>query len=262
MPEFEILKLLVRGLVLPPGGILMILLAGLVQWNLRPRFARVLITGGVALLWLSATPWVANAYEMLLTEAPTLDEKQARSAQAIVIPAAGLRTGMAEYGGTTLGRLTLERVRYGARLARATGLPVLVTGGSGIAPDTEAELMKAELEEHLHVPVRWMEDRSANTRENAAETARLLRPKDKDGARRIVLIAHGFDMYRAQQEFAAVGFDVVPAPTQAASLRVRSIADVLPSFSALERTHYVSYELLALGWGWVQAWAQGTPKSK
>ena len=31
----------------------------------------------------------------------------------------------------TLATLTLERVRYGARVARLTGLPVLVSGGRG-----------------------------------------------------------------------------------------------------------------------------------
>ncbi len=252
MPEMELAKLLVRALILPPGGILLMLLAGLVQWNLRPRFARVLVVMAVALLWLGSTPWVANAYEMLLTEARVLDMKHARSAQAIVIPAGGLRPAAAEYGGTTLGRLTLERVRYGARLAKATGLPVLVTGGSGRAPHTEGDLMKTVLENEFGVPVRWVENRSANTRENAAESARLLRPNDKGGGlHRIVLVAHGFDMYRAQHEFEAVGFAVVPAPTQVASLRVASIADVLPSVSALERTHFVSYELLALAWSWL-----------
>ncbi len=247
MDQLELAKLLVRAFILPPGGILMILLVGLVQWNLRPRLARVGVAAGVALLWLSSTPWVANAYEMLLTEVRVLDLKQARNAKAIVIPAGGLRPAAAEYGGTTLGRLTLERVRYGARLAKATGLPILVTGGSGRAPDTEADLMRLALESEFGVPVRWVENRSANTRENAAESARLLRPADKEGGvRRIVLVAHGFDMYRAKREFEAVGFEVVPAPTQVASLRIASIVDVLPSFSALERTHFVSYELLAL----------------
>ena len=141
-----------------------------------------------------------------------------------------------------------------ARLAKATGLPVLVTGGSGRAPYTEGDLMKNVLEKEFGMPVRWGENRSTNTRENAAESARLLRPKDKsDGVHRIVLVAHGFDMYRAQQEFQAVGFAVVPAPTQVATLRVASIADVLPSVSALERTHYVSYELLALAFSHVRS---------
>ena len=106
--------------------------------------------------------------------------------------------------------------------------------------------MKSALESEFGVAVRWVENRSANTRENAAESARLLRPRDADGIRRIVLVSHGFDMRRARLEFEAVGFEVLPAPTQVAVVRVASLGDVLPHVGALERTYYVSYELLAL----------------
>lgn len=247
MLEFDFLKLLIRTLVLPPGGILLVLVASLMQWQLRPRFAKVLAVLGVVLLWLAATPWVARAYESLLTDGiEVLDLRQARAAQAIVIPGAG-RLRAPEYDGLTLSRLSLERVRYGARLAKRTGLPVLVTGGAGDSPHTEAELMQAVLASEYAVLARWVENRSANTRENAAESARLLRPRDRDGAQRIVLVAHGFDIYRATKEFEAVGFEVLPAPTHLGSLRLGGISDLLPSPSGLERTHYVSYELLALG---------------
>ena len=60
---------------------------------------------------------------------PPVTLAQARSAQAIVILGGGVRRNAPEYGGDTVGRLTLDRVRYGAFVARATGLPVLVTGG-------------------------------------------------------------------------------------------------------------------------------------
>lgn len=245
----SLIKLLVKTLLLPPGGLLVLLLLGLTQWRARPRFALVLLIFGVSLLWLSATPVVASAYEEWASNhVRVLDLKRAQNAQAIVIPAGGLRPSATEYGGITLGRLTLERVRYGAYLAKATQLPVLVTGGSGMPPATEGELMKTALETEFGVAVRWMENRSENTRENAAESARLLRPLDpQEGVRRIVLVAHGFDMRRAKLEFEAVGFEVIPAPTQVAKAQVLSVSDVLPQISALERTHYVSYELLALG---------------
>ena len=246
MSELDLLKALVRAFVLPPGGLLVILAIGVFQWKARPRLARVLVTAAVALLWLAATPIVASAYERLVADAPTLDPARARTAQAIVIPAGGLRPSALEYGGVTISRLTLERLRYGARLAKSTELPVLVTGGGGRAPRTEGDLMKWALESEFGVAVRWVENRSANTRENAAESSRLLRPHDADGIRRIMLVSHGFDMRRARLEFEAVGFEVLPAPTQVAVVRVASLGDVLPHVGALERTYYVSYELLAL----------------
>jgi len=190
---------------------------------------------------------VASALEQWVSPARTLNEQQARQAQAIVIQAGGLRHAAFEYGGTTLGRLTLERVRYGAQLAKRLGLPVLVTGGSGASPDTEAELMKAVLEQEFGVPVRWVEQRSKNTRKNAAESARLLRPLASDGRRRIMLVTHGFDWRRSRLAFQEVGFDVVSAPTMVAQANKTSLSDMLPHAGALERSYFVSYELMALG---------------
>lgn len=244
--DSELLKALIRAFVLPPGGLLVVLAIGALLWKARPRLARALVVTATALLWLGATPIVSSAYERLVADAPPLDLARARSAQAVVILAGGLRPA-AEFDGVTLGRLTLERVRHGARVARITELPVLVTGGSGRPQRTEGDLMKSALETEFGVPVRWVENRSTNTRENAAESARLLRPRDADGVRRIVLVSHGFDMRRTRREFEAVGFDVVPAPTNAATLRVSGLGDLLPHVGALERTYYVSYELLALG---------------
>ena len=109
----------------------------------------------------------------------------------------GVRTAP-EFGGETLGRLTLERVRYGARVARQTTLPVLVSGGVVYGGTAEAVLMKRALEEELNVAVRWTEERSRDTRSNAAESAAILRPA---GVQRVLLVAHGFDMPRATAEF-------------------------------------------------------------
>ena len=68
----------------------------------------------------------------------------------------------------TVGRLTLQRLRYGAILARATGLPILVAGGAsnpGIA--SRAALMQRVLERELSVAVRAVEGHSSDTLSNA-----------------------------------------------------------------------------------------------
>jgi uncharacterized SAM-binding protein YcdF (DUF218 family) len=86
-----------------------------------------------------------------------LDLAAAPGAQAIVILGGGVRHEALEYGGHTLGRLTLERTRYGARVAKQTGLPVLVSGGAPSGGIAEAEVMRAALAEEFGVPVRWVE---------------------------------------------------------------------------------------------------------
>jgi len=60
---------------------------------------------------------VANGLLRLVDDSPPVTLAQARSAQAIVILGGGVRRNAPEYGGDTLGRLTLDRVRYGAMVA-------------------------------------------------------------------------------------------------------------------------------------------------
>src|SRR5690606_27141357 len=111
-------KAVLKALVLPPTGPLLLAVLGLALLARRPRAGRVLAAAGVGLLLVLSLPIVAAALLRLLDDTPPLDLAQARSAQALVILGGGTRRNAAEYGGDTLGRLTLERVRYGARVAR------------------------------------------------------------------------------------------------------------------------------------------------
>jgi hypothetical protein len=68
--------------------------------------------------------------------------------QAIVILGARSYAAAPEYRGDTVAAATLARMRWGARLHRQTGLPIMVSGGSpGGTRTSEAEQMKAALEE-------------------------------------------------------------------------------------------------------------------
>jgi uncharacterized SAM-binding protein YcdF (DUF218 family) len=108
----------------------------------------------------------------------------------------------------------------------------------------EAALMKRALEQEFNVEVRWSEERSRDTRSNAAESAAILLPV---GIKRVLLVAHGFDMPRASAEFATAGFQVTPAPTviTGQGFSFEHPAELLPSMSALQGSYYALYELLA-----------------
>jgi len=230
-------------LVLPPLGPLLVAIAGAALLGRRPRLGRALVWTGLGLLVALSTGLVAGGLLRLVDDSPPVTLAQARSAQAIVILGGGLRRNAPEYGGDTLGRLTLERVRYGAMVARATGLPVLVTGGfTGGARRAEADVMREALEREFGVPVRWTEDRSRNTHENAQFSAARL---EKEGVKRVVLVGHGFDMRRARAEFAAAGLEVVPAPTFVPADGTFDLTDLVPSAAALQASYYALYELLA-----------------
>lgn len=241
--DLFLLRKLAAALVLPPTGPLLLAIAGALLLRRRPRLGGlVLWTGLLGLLALSLGP-VSHALLQLANEGPPLRLEDAKSAQAVVVLGGGLRYDAPEYGGDTLGRLTLERVRYGARVARATGLPVLVTGGSVFGNTaTEAAVMRAALEQEFGVPVRWAEERSRNTHENAVYSAEMLK---RDGVKRVALVTHGFDMRRARAEFEAAGLEVVPAPTVLPHFAVMSPLDLLPNMGALQGSYYALYELLA-----------------
>lgn len=237
-----LLKTVLKALVLPPAGPLLVALAGILWWRRRPRLGRALAALGVLSLLALCLPVVAMLLLRAVEVAPPVDWREARSAQAIVILGGGVRRAAPEYGGDTLARLTLERVRYGALVAKTTQLPVLVSGGAVFGGTPEALLMRDALKNEFGVDVRWAEDGSRTTRENAQHSAALLRA---EGITRVVLVAHSFDMRRAIPEFAQVGLAVVPAPTLVTTAHFEGLADFLPSLSALQGSYYALYELLA-----------------
>jgi uncharacterized SAM-binding protein YcdF (DUF218 family) len=237
-------KVLLKALVLPPAAPLLIALVGLALLDRHRRLGRFLATLGVVLLVLVSLPAVAAFLIRFVDDSPPFDPAQAKSAQAIVILGGGTKRAAPEYGGDTLNRLTLERVRYGARVARLTGLPVMVVGGRP-APtrETEAKVMREALQNEFGVAVHWAEDQSTNTHENALMAAAILRP---EGVRRIVLVAHTFDMPRATAEFAGAGLATIPAPTSLLPPpEAMSLLDYVPSVEGLQGSYYALYELYA-----------------
>jgi uncharacterized SAM-binding protein YcdF (DUF218 family) len=240
--DLWLLRKVLAAIVLPPAGPLLVAIAGLAVLGRRPRLGRALAwTGALALAALS-TGVVAHGLARLLDDSPPVALEAARSAQAIVVLGGGVRPDALEYGGDTLGRLTLERVRYGAWLARRLGLPVLVTGGAPLGGTPEAVVMRRALEDEYSVAVRWADAAARNTHENARNAAALLQ---RDGVRRVVLVTHGFHMRRARAEFLAAGLEVVPAPTFVAAPGPPEAGDFLPSVPALQRSYYALHELAA-----------------
>jgi uncharacterized SAM-binding protein YcdF (DUF218 family) len=200
------------------------------------------------MLWVLAMPVVAAFLVRSLDASPPLDTAQASGAKALVILGGGVRRNAAEYGGDTLATLTLERVRYGARVARAIHLPILVTGGVVLGGEPEARLMRAVLEREYGLDVRWSEERSRNTHENALRSAEILRAA---GIERVVLVAHSFDIPRAKAEFAAAGIEIIAAPTGIPAAGPDTFLDYLPSIGGLHTSYYAVYEILANLVRWV-----------
>ena len=241
MMDLFVLRKALTALVLPPTGPLIVAFLGLATLTRWPRLGRRLAWLGLLTLLALSLPVVSDALVRSLDRSPPLNLAQVGDAGAIVILGGGVRRDAAEYGGDTLGRLSLERVRYGALVARQTDLPVLVSGGPGFGTTAEAAIMKQALENEFGVKVTWAEVTSRNTHENAIRSAEILLAA---GIRHVILVAHSFDMPRAKAELVAAGLRVTLAPTGIPGESF-DLGDLLPSVSALQLSHYAVYELLA-----------------
>ncbi|HRP77277.1 MAG TPA: YdcF family protein [Rhodocyclaceae bacterium] len=204
------LKKIAALAALPPLGPLLLMALGLIVLRRHRRVGLTLGWTGLALAFLLSAPASVGLMARNLETTPPLVIAEAETAQAIVILGGGKREHAPEYGGETVNRLTLERLRYGARLARETGLPILVSGGTARTGMAEADLMQAALEIDFRMPVRWTESASRDTRENAQFSAVQLKAAN---VHRVVLVTHAIHMERARSEFEAQGLEVVSAPT-------------------------------------------------
>jgi uncharacterized SAM-binding protein YcdF (DUF218 family) len=245
MTAGETTTYLLGQLALPPTSLVAAALAGALL-ALRRRVAGVAIAVSslLALLALSM-PLVAHMLIRTL-EPPPLAASQRAGAQAIVILAGGRVRASPEWGGDTVNTPTLRRIRYGAQLARETGLPVLLAGGSpDRAPLPEARLMQAVLEREFGIKARWVEDRSDSTAENARFTAKMLAPL---GITRVLLVTDAYHMPRARRAFAVAGLDPVAAPTGYIGRSALRPQQLVPNAEALRVSNVALREWTAGLW--------------
>lgn len=237
---------LIAAFLLPPLNLLLAALLGLLLIRSHPRLGRALLLGALALLWLCSTPYFANGAMRLLEGPPRAVDTRAQAADAIVVLGGGTYFQAPEYGADTVGDGTLVRLRYAAKLQRETGKPLLVTGGKPLGNElSEAQQMKSVLEQEFKVPVRWTEDASDNTLENARYSYQLLQ---KARIKRIYLVTHAYHMPRSVMAFQAAGFEVVPAPTAFTTRYQTSLLSFLPYAPAMRNSMYFTHEVIGMLW--------------
>ncbi|MDR2689174.1 MAG: YdcF family protein [Azoarcus sp.] len=236
------LKKLVSALVLPPLLPFVLIGLGLLFIWRRWRGGFALSLLGLLIGLASISPVIVRSLFQPLEPSMPLQMADASQAQAIVILGGGRLADAPEYGGDTVNHHTLERLRYGAHLERATHLPVLVSGGAPEGNVSEAQLMKAVLEDDFKVAVRWTEENSRDTHQNARYSAARLK---SFGIRHILLVTHAAHMKRAQAEFEAQGMIVTAAPT-AWQGRYPNAWLALPSAGAASSGWYALHEWLGL----------------
>jgi len=240
---------LAKSLILPPVGLFLLILLGVKWW--RNRLGRSLVLLSALLLLALSLPIVSHRLIAPLEPYPALTGADVLAAkpQAIVVLAAGRYTGAPEYGGDSIGATTLQRVRYAAWLQRRTQLPLIVSGSSPTqAQPATGSLMRKVLEQEFRVPVAAVEDRSRNTRENAAFTVEILQGMKLD---RILLVSSAWHLPRAVEAFERFGLRVTPAPTVFETRDDSDgmqLDDFLPGVGSLERSYLAIHEYLGRVW--------------
>jgi uncharacterized SAM-binding protein YcdF (DUF218 family) len=218
-------KPVIGALLLPPVPFLVLVLFGARLLLPRRGLGWLVILFAVAMLWLSACSGAARGLSLLILPSPAAlsfdrvrelrTETLAKKPIAIVILGAGTEPFAPEYGVSSLQSTSLERLRYGIWLAAQTGAPMAFSGGTGWAQaDSTAEARvagKIAAEEFGH-PLKWIEEDSHDTRENAARTMSLLKSA---GITHVILVTNGWHMARALRDFveaAGPGVQIEPAP--------------------------------------------------
>lgn len=261
--DWVALRWLFSNLLMPPALPLLLTIAGFLLLrrvrgprDRRSRVARALLAFGLVCGWVLSMPLGAQLIARAVEGGvQSLDDAQLYAALAapappgaIVILAGGITRDERERPHQdSVNGLTLQRLAYGARLARISGLPILLSGG--LPPQrahSEAELMARVLSESFGLHARWIEGSSRDTAGNARESARQL---GEVGVQRIVLVTHAYHMRRAQASFEAAGLQVLAAPHNfLGGIRIDGIASFLPSAGAVHTSWLALHEALGLAW--------------
>lgn len=138
-------------------------------------------------------------------------------------------------------RIGLRRLARAMTEARSRGVPLLISGGgNGSRQGFSSEASLLAQEARGYGLTLWLEERSRNTRENARNSAALLRRK---GIAEVLLVTDRAHMTRAMLCFRKQGISVQAAPVE----RLPAPA-WMPSAGALLLLPEIWYEWLALLW--------------
>jgi uncharacterized SAM-binding protein YcdF (DUF218 family) len=241
-------KKVVSNLVLLPASPLIVAVLGAMQLRRRRRLGAFLIGLALTTLFVFSLPIVANALaahdERLY---PPLEASIPLPPQAaIVVLGGGVQQGAADYGGETINPITLARLRSATQLAARTHLPILVSGGRlPTSAHSEAEQMAASMDRDFHTPVKWMEQTSFDTADNARLSTPILKAA---GIQTAVLVTDVSHMRRARAAFEATGMQVISAPTDYYANSPIDVLSFIPNTNALRRSNWTLHEWLGVLW--------------
>jgi uncharacterized SAM-binding protein YcdF (DUF218 family) len=237
-------------LIVPPLNCLVVACAGAVLH--RRRLGRILLAVGLGGLVLFSLPLVSGTLIASLEGGLPTQLDDADPPEAIVILAGNSQGVVGPKGpGYTVGWLTLEREREGAALSRATGLPILLSGGplANYEP-TLSSMMAVSLHDDFGLAPQWLEQRSQDTWENAADSAVILREAHIHS---VYVVTHAWHMRRALIAFRAAGLRAVAAPVLTDPQPKLEWRSLIPRVPAWEQSYFALHEWIGCAWYWLRA---------
>ena len=237
----------IQALILPPGGLLLLLLAGAALGRLHRNAGRAVTAFAATLLYLLSLPLTADLLIRPLESFAKPLQERSVAADAVVVLGSGVRDLSWVPAQPAPSETALARLTAGVVLARRHRLPLVVSGGSGEIADVkvrEADAMaRVATELGMDRAKLLLDSRSRNTLENAAEVQKLV------AGRRIILVTSAFHMKRSTAMFTKQGFTVIPAPTAfRTESRPSSPANLLPRMAFLDTSSLALSEYLSLSW--------------
>jgi len=238
----------INSLVCPPGINFLIILFGLIIGHFRKAWGKALIIFALVTLYLFSTSFIST--ELIKSQEDfsylPINYQVPSNVGAIVVLTAGVRDAP-EYGAERLYGDSLMRAKYAAWLHKKTGLPILTAGGHFPGYKySYAEIMKNSMHDNFGVDVKWTENKSLNTEENAKYSAQIL---DAAGIQRVLLVTSAYHMQRALTAFHNAGVDAIPAPTDFVFADHLSHLEAwLPRAGALSQSCKAIHEIVGDAW--------------
>jgi uncharacterized SAM-binding protein YcdF (DUF218 family) len=229
-------------------AMLLVIAAGLV-WG--RRFGRSLAAAGLIGLVLCASDPVALVFVRTL-ERGYAAGPPTEAADVIVVLGSETYPPNPSQPEILPGYGTYLRCHHAALLHRTwKPLPVVATAGPvvsfGEKVDGTIPMRRVLESEGVPASLIWVENESANTLQNAAHTARMLRAK---GLSRIVLVTEAYHMKRAKLAFERQGLTVTPAACAFRAARFEGTwrEYLLPKPSTLLLNQMILHEWLGVIW--------------
>jgi uncharacterized SAM-binding protein YcdF (DUF218 family) len=226
------------------------------------RYGWVVVGLGILVVWIPAIPVVSTGLQWTLErQFPPRAVEDVPSADAIVPLGGAVGAPLPPRVYPDLNGAS-DRVWHAARLYHAGKAPRIIASGGTLPWKDQAYREASAMEVLLRswdVPADSIltESTSANTYQNAVNTAEILRDRGYD---RVLLVTSALHMRRALDTFRSAGVNAVPAATDHQVLdEPFTLFSFVPNAGALQGSTAVIHEYVGYAVYWWRGWITESP---